>query len=59
MKIFPDVSISLSSIKTIDTCIRKETIGCLPVLEKLIEKMQKDKLVCFDETSGHEKDLLK
>ena len=47
------------SAEKIDTCIRKVAIACFPVLEKLIQKMQKNELVCFDETSGHEKDLLK
>jgi len=47
------------SARTIDTCIREVAIACFPVLEKLIQKMQKNKLVCFDETSGNEKDLLK
>lgn len=47
------------SAEKIDTCIREVAIACFPVLEKLIQKMQKNELVCFDETSGHEKDLLK
>jgi hypothetical protein len=47
------------SVGTIDRCIREAGISCLPVVEELIEELQKADQIHLDETPWHEKKVLK
>ncbi len=47
------------SVGTIDRCIREAGVACFPVVEELIDEMQKEGIVHFDETPWYEKGSLK
>jgi hypothetical protein len=47
------------SVGTIDRCIREAGVACFPVVEELIEEMQKEGIVHLDETPWYEKGSLK
>jgi hypothetical protein len=47
------------SVGTIDRCIREAGVTCFPVVEELIEELQKDDKVHLDETLWYEKGVLK
>jgi hypothetical protein len=47
------------SVGTIDRCIREAGVACFPVVEELIEEMQKEAIVHLDETPWYEKGCLK
>ncbi|MCI4625765.1 MAG: transposase, partial [Candidatus Magnetoovum sp. WYHC-5] len=38
------------SVGTIDRCIREAGVACFPVVEQLIEEIQKEELIHIDET---------
>jgi transposase len=42
------------SVGTIDRCIREAGIACLPVVEQLIEELQKENILHIDETPWYE-----
>jgi len=52
------LSIELS-VGTIDKCIREAGVACNPVVEELVEQIQKEKVVSLDETPWYEKGRLK
>lgn len=47
------------SIGTIDRCIREAGVACFPVVEQLIEELQKEDIVHVDETPWYETGLFK
>lgn len=47
------------SVGTIDKCIREAGIACFPVVDQLIEELQKEDKVHMDETPWHEKGKLR
>lgn len=47
------------SVGTIDRCIREAGVACFPVVEELIEEIQKESVVHLDETPWYEKGSLK
>ena len=47
------------SVGTIDKCIREAGVSCFPVVEELIQEMQKEKIVHLDETPWYEKGCFK
>lgn len=47
------------SVGTIDKSIREAGVACYPVVEELIEQLQKEEIVHFDETPWYEKGCLK
>jgi transposase len=46
------------SIGTIDRCVREAGIGCVPVVEKLVEQLQQAEVLHLDETHWYEKGKL-
>ncbi len=52
--LFDWVGVSLS-IGTLDRCIREVGIACTPVVEELIEELQKAQVIHIDETPWYEK----
>ncbi len=47
------------SVGTIDKCIREAGIACYPVVEKLVQELQKEEIVHLDETPWYEKGCFK
>lgn len=47
------------SVGTIDRCIREAGVACFPVVEELIQELQKEDIVHVDETTWYEKGILK
>ncbi len=47
------------STGTIDRCIREAGVACFPVVEELLEELQKEELVHLDETPWYEKGAFK
>jgi len=47
------------SVGTIDRCIREAGVACFPVVEELIEELQKEDKVHLDETPWYEKGVFK
>ncbi|WP_207689650.1 IS66 family transposase [Desulfonema limicola] len=47
------------SVGTIDRCIREAGVACFPVVEELIDELQKEDVVHLDETPWNEKGVLK
>jgi transposase len=47
------------SVGTIDKCIREAGVSCFPVVEELVQELQKEDVVHLDETPWYEKGSLK
>ena len=47
------------SVGTIDRCIREAGIACCPVVEELVQELQKEEIVHLDETPWYEKGCFK
>ena len=47
------------SVGTIDKCIRETGVACYPIVEELVDELQKEKIVNLDETPWYEKGCFK
>ncbi len=47
------------SVGTIDKCIREAGVACYPVVEELVQELQKEEIVHLDETPWYEKGCFK